>query len=293
MSTLVDLLDGRGIEWRGYFEGMPGPGYMSPGSTNGDGSGWDYVRKHNPFISFDSIALNGTRLANLLSLDDFAADVKTNALPQYAHISPNMLNDGHNTTLSFATEWTSSFLAPLLANPQFMEKTLVLLTYDESATYELPNRVVSLLLGGAVPEELKGTEDASVYSHYSILSTLQNNWGLPNLGRYDVGANIFDFVTKITGYADNHAPANIASINNSLSYAGFLNSEKDMWKPMPVPNLKLVGAGGEGVERMVNVQWAKYEGEETPYHGDGVLYDGGDGMSAPNAPLYGVMKPAQ
>lgn len=46
VSTLVDLLDTQSIDWKGYFEGVPGPGYMGPGSTAADGSGWDYVRKH-------------------------------------------------------------------------------------------------------------------------------------------------------------------------------------------------------------------------------------------------------
>jgi hypothetical protein len=46
VSTLVDLFDSKDIDWRGYFEGLPGPGYMGEGSTAFDGSGWDYVRKH-------------------------------------------------------------------------------------------------------------------------------------------------------------------------------------------------------------------------------------------------------
>lgn len=46
VSTLVDLFDTKRIPWKGYFEGIPGPGYMSAGSTAQDGSGWDYVRKH-------------------------------------------------------------------------------------------------------------------------------------------------------------------------------------------------------------------------------------------------------
>ena len=46
VSTLVDLFDTQNIDWRGYFEGIPGPGYMGEGSTALDGSGWDYVRKH-------------------------------------------------------------------------------------------------------------------------------------------------------------------------------------------------------------------------------------------------------
>lgn len=46
VSTIVDLLDTRHIDWKGYFQGVPGPGYMGPGSTPPGGSEWDYVRKH-------------------------------------------------------------------------------------------------------------------------------------------------------------------------------------------------------------------------------------------------------
>lgn len=46
MTTVVDLFEDKGITWKGYFEGMPGPGYMGEGSTGQDGKGWDYVRKH-------------------------------------------------------------------------------------------------------------------------------------------------------------------------------------------------------------------------------------------------------
>ncbi len=47
VSTVVDLLDVKGITWRGYFEDIPGPGYMAHSSDGSTGNGgWDYVRKH-------------------------------------------------------------------------------------------------------------------------------------------------------------------------------------------------------------------------------------------------------
>lgn len=240
---------------------------------------------HSPFVSYDSINLNGTRLAKLLSFEDFATDVKANTLPQYMHISPDMMNDGHNTSLAFAANWTSSFLTPLLSNAKFMEKTLILLTYDESETYSVANRIVSLLLGGAVPKDLKGTEDSTLYTHYSILSTLENNWDLPNLGRYDVGANVFSLVASQTKWANNPA-ADLTIVNNSLSYAGFLNGDAAKYKPVPPPNLQLIGAGGKGIDTSVYQMWKSASGEPTPYDGSGKLYDGGNGTTNPNAPVY-------
>lgn len=229
--------------------------------------------------------MNGTRLANIQSLADFYADVKANTLPQYMHLSPDMLNDGHNTTLEFAATWSKDFLTPLLSNEQFMEKTLVLLTYDESETYSIPNHIVSILLGGAVPSELKGTSDDTLYTHYSILATLENNWNLPNLGRYDVGANVFDLVARQTGYTNNF-PLNALSINNSLSYPGFLNSDPKLHIPIPPPNLLLVGAGGKGVEAGIMDAWQSASREKTPYDGSGAVFDGGDGVTNVNAPVY-------
>lgn len=243
------------------------------------------LTEHSPFISYDSINLNGTRLSKVLSFADFATDVKANTLPQYMHLSPDMLNDGHNTSLGYAANWTQAFLAPLLANAQFMEKTLILLTYDESETYSVPNRIVSLLLGGAVPKSLHGTKDSTLYSHYSILSTLENNWDLPNLGRYDVGANVFSLVASQTNWVNNPA-ADLTVVNNSLSYGGFLHGDAAKYKPIPPPNLQLIGVGGKGVDTGVYQIWKSASGEPTPYDGSGKLYDGGNGLTNPNAPVY-------
>ncbi|APA12319.1 hypothetical protein sscle_09g070890 [Sclerotinia sclerotiorum 1980 UF-70] len=286
VTTVVDLFEDAGITWKGYFEGMPGPGYMGEGSTAQDGKGWDYVRKHNPFVSYDSINTNGTRLQNLLSLKDFSTTVQTDpsSLPQYAHISPDMLNDGHNTSLAFAANWTRSFLTPLLQNEAFMNNTLILLTYDESETYSKPNRIYSVLLGGAVPVDKRGTVDTTVYSHYSILSTLENNWGLPNLGRYDVGANVFSLCASKTNYTNINL--NMSILNNSLSYPGFLNNDPAKFAPVPVPNLKLIGAGGKGVDDYTRAEWVSAKSKKTPYDGSGEFFDGGNGITDERKPVY-------
>ncbi|KAI1431559.1 phosphoesterase family-domain-containing protein [Xylaria sp. CBS 124048] len=279
ISTIVDLLDPAQISWRGYFEGIPGPGYMGEASVgrpeNHSPQGtWDYVRKHNPFISYDSVSSNGSRLLNILSFNNFQSDFTAGIVPQFVFMSPNMLNDGHNTTLDFATNWAREFLKPLLTNDAFAEKTLIQLTYDESEDYSKPDQIVSLLLGNAVPKSLQGSTDDTFYTHYSILSTMENNWGLPNLGRYDVGANVFQFVADVTGY-ENHDPQNVATVNNSVSYPGPLNRNHTIqMSTYPAPNVKLVGAGGKPVAERIAQIWGSQAIVETPYDGSGNVYDG-------------------
>ncbi len=56
VSTVVDLLDVKGISWAGFFEDLPGPGYMAGGSDGKtNNGGWDYVRKHK-YASSASLA---------------------------------------------------------------------------------------------------------------------------------------------------------------------------------------------------------------------------------------------
>ena len=225
--------------------------------------------------------MNGSRLANLLSFEDFRRDVEAGTVPQFVMMSPDMLNDGHNTTLDYATKWAHDYLEPLLKDDVFAERTLIQLTYDETEDYAEPNRIVSLLLGNAVSESQKGSEDDTFYTHFSILSTVEHNWELPNLGRYDVGANVFKILADETKY-ENKDPPNVKSVNNSVSYPGpFNRNHTTKLLDYPAPNLQLIGAGGLPVLDSIQEAWKdEAKSEETPYDGTGNVYDGD------NPPVY-------
>jgi acid phosphatase len=131
-----------------------------------------------------------------------------------------------------------------LNDKNFMNNTLVMVTFDENHTYGKQNRVVGILLGDAVPAQLVGTTDDTFYNHYSEIATVQANWGLHTLGRWDVGANVFKFVAAKTGDSvrawSGKVPLNKMFFN--ASYAGKLsNSNKSV--PWPVPNSEVEYAG--------------------------------------------------
>ena len=144
------------------------------------------MRKHDPLIIYDSVASVPSRRAKLRNFNDFAADVNASALPQWMFVTPNMLDDGHDTSIDYAASWLQYWLVPLLNNSNFNDNgTLVVLTFDENESYTENNCVLTLLLGGAVPERAWGTTDSTYYTHYSLLSTVQANWALQSLGRGD------------------------------------------------------------------------------------------------------------
>ncbi|KAI9451137.1 hypothetical protein BJY52DRAFT_1125407, partial [Lactarius psammicola] len=105
--------------------------------------------------------------------------------PQWIFVAPNMVNDGHDTIIGIAGQWVDYWLLPFPNDTNFNDnRTLILLTFDETETYTVDNRILSLLLGGSLPESARGTVDSIYYTDYS-LSTVEANRGLGSLGRGD------------------------------------------------------------------------------------------------------------
>ena len=75
VSTIVDLLELRGISWASYQENMPTDGFQGYSFTNPDGYTY-YMRKHNPLVIYDSVGMNATRAARIRNFNDFAVDVR-------------------------------------------------------------------------------------------------------------------------------------------------------------------------------------------------------------------------
>lgn len=144
------------------------------------------MRKHCPPVLYDSVVNVPERLARIRNFNDLVVDVNASAIPQWVFITPNMINDGHDTSVQYASDWLNYWLPAFLANPAFNDnRTIILLTFDENESYTINNNVYTLLLGNGLPENLRNTTDDTYYTHYSSLSTVQANWGLKSLGRQD------------------------------------------------------------------------------------------------------------
>ncbi|KAG0215154.1 hypothetical protein BGX33_001483 [Mortierella sp. NVP41] len=176
-TTIVDLLEQKHLTWKTYQEDMP-----DVCAAQSEVSGL-YFQKHNPFVVHQSIAKNATRCKNVVPATQLSADLAAAAaaaaaastaattgtsggasaqLPNYMYYTPNMINDGHNTTVRDATKWLSTFLPSLLFNPAYQaSNTLLVITFDETEDYFIQdNLVYTLLLGSSdsvIPAALKNT----------------------------------------------------------------------------------------------------------------------------------------
>ncbi|KAH8846312.1 hypothetical protein MCOR27_002164 [Pyricularia oryzae] len=248
VSTIVDLLEDKNISWGDYNEGLPFTGY--DGFEYSNPVEGNYARKHNLLLRFGSVFQNPDRLAKVKNLTMFYEDLNKKQLPQWGFVTPNLYNNGHDTNISVSCNWTRSFIEPLLQNTYFNDgKTVIYLTWQadgDDATDR--NHVAGILLGSAIDKDLVGTKDDAFYNHYSELSSVQANWGLHTLGRWDVGANVWSWVGRKTGDA-------IRSWNNEIagdtfesyywnqSYGGVFSSANTSLHVYPAPNLELVQNG--------------------------------------------------
>lgn len=250
VSTVVELLESKGISWGEYLEDMPYSGYQGFEYLNQKTHANDYVRKHNPLISYESVSLNNTRLSLIKNFSQFERDLKDHKLPQYFHITPNMTNDGHDSSIKTAAHWARSWLEPLLENKYFMKNTLVVLTFDENEIYSTQNQVFTLLLGGAVPQHLKGTKDHTFYDHYSLLSSVEANWNLDSLGRNDVDANVLLPIANKTNIT-NVIVDTTYKVNNHTYHGYFLDDSV----ALPAPNITAINRNGKPVLAKIKDTW--------------------------------------
>lgn len=187
--TIADRLLAAGLDFKQYAEELPTgtcPWNIS-GLQVADKRG-NYARRHVPFLSFREvqekwcdrvIAVDSAKTDNY-----FAQDAKK-GLVAYSFYTPNLNHDGHDTNAEIAGAWVKKFL-----DETFPEKrrkgTLVVVTFDESGGNP-DNRIYTLLLGDMV-KPANQQDPATLgkhYTHYSVLRTIEDNFGLVPLTAND------------------------------------------------------------------------------------------------------------
>lgn len=152
----------------------------------GNGTDAFYQRKHSELADYNSTNQNPRRAGLMRNFNDFANDIQHDSLPSMMFITPNIVDDAHDTGIPFGSQWLDYFLFPLLENENFNgPETLVLVIFDENENGPENNRIYAVATGNAIPKHLQGTQDNTYLNHYTILSTTQLNWGLNCLGRQD------------------------------------------------------------------------------------------------------------
>lgn len=188
-KTIADRLVAAGLDFKQYAEELPAatcPWELS-GQRIPEGRG-NYARRHVPFLSFREVQQKFCdrviRVDSSKSNNYFAEDAKK-GLVAYSFYTPNLNHDGHDTTVQVAGEWVRKFLDRTFAE-KLRAGTLVVITFDESGGNE-DNRIFTLFLGDMV-KDASQQDPAALnrrYTHYSVLRTIEDNFGLEPLTAND------------------------------------------------------------------------------------------------------------
>jgi phosphatidylinositol-3-phosphatase len=174
-DNLAAQLSRAGISWRAYVEGLPSPCYR--GSTHGR-----YVKRHNPFMYFRSIFDRRDRCRNVVPATDLGEDLRSDSLPAFSWVTPDLCHDGHDCGLRTADSWLAR-LVPRIARKLGPGGFLVV-TFDEGTSDRGccggadGGRVATIVAG---PRARHGARLRRPLDHYSLLATIEAAFGAPRL----------------------------------------------------------------------------------------------------------------
>jgi phosphatidylinositol-3-phosphatase len=229
IKTVADQLTATGRSWKGYMEDMGNdparesglcahPPLNTRDNTQSASADDQYATRHNPFVYFHSIIDDNVSCEEHdVPLSHLPADLaRTRDTPNYAFITPDLCNDGHDATcadggpggLEAADAWLRQWVPQITGSPAFKRDGLLLVTFDEAEgdpqsgspdasaccnQAQFPNTPnnggpIPGMGGGRVgavalsPFIRPGTVTSQAYNHFSFLRTVEGLFGLPNLG---------------------------------------------------------------------------------------------------------------
>jgi hypothetical protein len=167
--NLADNLEAAGLIWKGYFEDMPAPCFITDSGL--------YVARHNPFIYFDDIRTDVVRCdLHVVNYEALSIDLATaTTSPSYSMIVPNNCNNSHDCSVATGDTWLSNNIPPILTSPACVtQRCLVVLTWDEDDGSQ-GNHVLTVFAGSAA---LRSSVSATQYDHFSLLRTIEDLLGV-------------------------------------------------------------------------------------------------------------------
>lgn len=170
-----------GYTFTGFSETLPEAGFT--GCNYQQVPGYDYARKHAPWINWQGDKENNLPASSNQPLASFPNDFSQ--LPTLSFVIPNEGNDMHNTiggcdaaSILRADQWLKDHLS---AYVEWAEKhnSLLIFTFDEAQGSNLShNRIPTFFVGSMV----KPGRYNKAINHYSVLRTIEAMYNLTPSG---------------------------------------------------------------------------------------------------------------
>ncbi len=173
-KNLADELEAAGRTWHVYAENVPPNCFQGATAQDGPDGPGTYARKHEPAISFTSISGNPSRCANILPFSGFDAGAA-----DFSLIIPNLCHAMHDCGIADGDAWLRSFVPQILESAAWRDGGVLFVTFDEGLDSSSPSNLVATIVSS--PSVRPGMTSAVPHTHYSLLRTIQDGFGLPCL----------------------------------------------------------------------------------------------------------------
>jgi phospholipase C len=178
-STGAPNIFGEVRSWRAYEESMPNR------CSRGDAG--EYAVRHNPPPYFTTLA---RCRANDVPFARLASDLASGALPAFSFVTPNLVHDMHDASVTQGDEWLNAQLPAIVRSRVYKRGDLaVFVTWDEGEggsssecatnTADVGCHVATLVIS---PSTAPDTISRALFNHYSLLASAERLLGVPLLG---------------------------------------------------------------------------------------------------------------
>ncbi len=158
----------KGFTFTGYSEGLPSVGFT--GATSGQ-----YAAKHCPWTNWQGTGTNQTAAKFNQPLTSFPTDYTK--LPTLSFVMPNLVDDMHSASIKQGDTWLKTHLSSYIDWCK-THNSVFLLTFDEDDTLSENNQIMTIIIG----QDVKGGIYSQRITHYNVLRTLEDLYGLPYAG---------------------------------------------------------------------------------------------------------------
>ena len=213
ITNIVDRLEAAHLTWKVYEDGYP----ISSGCYNDFQSTPNhYGPNHNPFLYYSDIQNNATRCNRIVNAntvitnqtnacgtvvnndDLFVNDLQSiSTSSNYMFLTPNDVDDIHDcNNVDAGNAWLNLLVPQILSSTLFSNRRAALfITFDEpDCTFSgCPSAARQIYSVWASPQTTPVTKlafkNSVVYTLFSSLKTVENNWGLPPMTSTDMNSN--------------------------------------------------------------------------------------------------------
>ncbi len=172
-TTVADQVAASGRTWHVAAQNVPLGCYTGATSSGGEDGAGTYARKHEPAISWTSVSDDPARCSNVTDFSHFDPNVGN-----FWFIVPNLCNDMHDCSIATGDTFLKGFM-PSILNSAAFANSVVFLTWDEGTTTTGEGGKVATIV--ISPFGKTAFVSSTSHSHYSLLHTIENAWGLPCL----------------------------------------------------------------------------------------------------------------